>query len=83
MACSLQYELIPESLKNVVLVMHATNILVPPSDLDVRTERQRSLWAATQERIDRFLPGFLASVIPAGPSDALSRGSTDASAAPM
>ena len=44
--------------------MNAANVLVPPSTDDTRDERQRSLWAATQERIDRFLPGFLAEIIP-------------------
>lgn len=45
--------------------MNATNILVPASANDTRNERQKSLWAATQERIERFLPGFLAEVLPA------------------
>ncbi|KAH9951281.1 Sec7-domain-containing protein [Amylocystis lapponica] len=60
------YEAVPESLKNVVLVMNATGLLVPPSDPDeLRDSRQKELWAATQERIERFLPGFLADVVPA------------------
>jgi golgi-specific brefeldin A-resistance guanine nucleotide exchange factor 1 len=59
-----QYEAIPESLKNVVLVMNATQILVPPSSPDERTDRQKTMWTATQERMERFLPGFLADVIP-------------------
>jgi golgi-specific brefeldin A-resistance guanine nucleotide exchange factor 1 len=58
-----KYEAVPESLKNVVLVMNAAEILVPPSADDHRNERQRTLWSATQERMDRFLPGFLADVI--------------------
>ncbi|KAJ7074218.1 hypothetical protein C8F01DRAFT_1099675 [Mycena amicta] len=58
------YEAVPESLKNVVLVMHSANILVPPSADDQRDARQRTLWNATNERIERFLPGFIASVIP-------------------
>ncbi|KII88730.1 hypothetical protein PLICRDRAFT_41948 [Plicaturopsis crispa FD-325 SS-3] len=58
------YEAIPESLKNVVLVMNASDILVPPpSGDDQRSEQQKTLWSATQERIERFLPGFLADVI--------------------
>jgi len=48
----------------VVLVMNAADILVPPSQDDQRDERQRTLWTATQARLDRFLPGFLAEVIP-------------------
>ncbi|KAJ7684708.1 hypothetical protein DFH06DRAFT_1355274 [Mycena polygramma] len=58
------YEAVPESLKNVVLVMHAAQILVPPSADDKRDARQRTLWTATNERVERFLPGFIASVIP-------------------
>ena len=58
-----QYEAIPESLKNVILVMNAAQILVPPSAEDQRDARQRGLWTATQERLERFLPGFLAEVI--------------------
>lgn len=58
------YEAVPESLKNVVLVMHAAQILVPPSADDKRDERQRTLWNATNERVERFLPGFIGSVIP-------------------
>ncbi|CAK5279479.1 unnamed protein product [Mycena citricolor] len=59
------YEAVPESLKNVVLVLHAAQILVPPSADDQRDARQKTFWTASQERIERFLPGFLASVIPA------------------
>ncbi|KAJ4488408.1 hypothetical protein J3R30DRAFT_3435649 [Lentinula aciculospora] len=58
------YEAIPESLKNVLLVMNATQILVPPSSDDQRTERHRTLWSMTLERMERFLPGFLTEVIP-------------------
>ncbi|KAJ6488639.1 hypothetical protein C8R47DRAFT_978394 [Mycena vitilis] len=58
------YEAVPESLKNVVLVMHAAQILVPPSADEQRDARQRTLWTATNERVERFLPGFIASVIP-------------------
>ncbi|KAJ7168148.1 hypothetical protein C8R43DRAFT_983232 [Mycena crocata] len=61
------YEAVPESLKNVVLVMHAAEILVPPSADDNRDDRQRTLWTATNERVERFLPGFIASVIPQEP----------------
>ncbi|KAF8644147.1 hypothetical protein AX16_008674 [Volvariella volvacea WC 439] len=60
-------EAVPESLKNVLLVMNAANILVPPPTAegeDTRDERQRTLWTATHERMERFLPGFLAEVIP-------------------
>ncbi|KAI0807169.1 Sec7-domain-containing protein [Fomes fomentarius] len=62
------YEAVPESLKNVLLVMNATGLLVPPSSPeDDRNERQVALWAATHERIERYLPGFLDEIIPAPP----------------
>ncbi|KAG6854955.1 hypothetical protein C0991_009778 [Blastosporella zonata] len=61
------YEAIPESLKNVLLVMNAAGILVPPSEVDARDERQQTLWTATQERMERFVPGFLIEVIPQPP----------------
>ncbi|KZT03521.1 uncharacterized protein LAESUDRAFT_814616 [Laetiporus sulphureus 93-53] len=59
------HEAIPESLKNIILVMNATGLLVPPLEPDERNERQKSLWVATQERIERFLPGFLIEVLSA------------------
>ncbi|GJJ12038.1 hypothetical protein Clacol_006279 [Clathrus columnatus] len=58
------YEAIPESLKNVLLVLNASGILLPPSENDCREERQKVFWGRTQERIDRFIPGFLLEVIP-------------------
>ncbi|TFK67907.1 Sec7-domain-containing protein [Pluteus cervinus] len=58
------YEAIPESLKNVLLVMNAAGLLVPPgTEPDTRDERQRTLWSATHERMERFLPGFLGDII--------------------
>ncbi|KZT74208.1 Sec7-domain-containing protein [Daedalea quercina L-15889] len=58
------YEAIPESLKNVVLVMNATGLLVQPVHPDTRDELQKQLWDASFERIQRFLPGFLGEVLP-------------------
>ena len=61
---TLQYEAVSESLKNVVLVMNAAGILVPPpADEDNRDEQQRTMWTATQGRLERFMPGFLAEVV--------------------
>ncbi|EJD53363.1 Sec7-domain-containing protein [Auricularia subglabra TFB-10046 SS5] len=59
------FESVPETLKNVVLVLHASEILLPPpsSGEDTRDEVQAALWAATHERIERFLPGFLDDII--------------------
>ena len=45
--------------------MSATGSLVPPpANDDTRDDRQKALWAATHERIERFLPGFLDDVLP-------------------
>ncbi|KAG8217297.1 hypothetical protein J3R82DRAFT_5392 [Butyriboletus roseoflavus] len=60
------YEAVSESLKNVVLVMNAASILVPPPAAeDNRDERQRTMWTATHARLERFLPGFLTEVVSA------------------
>ncbi|WVR05849.1 hypothetical protein IAU60_002875 [Kwoniella sp. DSM 27419] len=56
-----------ESLKNVVLVMHSSNLLVPPPSVgqaDDRTPQQKKLWEHGAVRIERVLPGFLAEAIP-------------------
>ncbi|KAG6333981.1 hypothetical protein ID866_5104 [Astraeus odoratus] len=57
------YEAVSESLKNAILVMNAAGILVPPAVEDNRDEQQRTFWTATQARLERFLPGFLAEVV--------------------
>ncbi|CAA7267940.1 unnamed protein product [Cyclocybe aegerita] len=56
------YEAVPESLKNILLVMNAVGILVPPGS--GQDELQKTLWLNTHERMERFLPGFLTDVIP-------------------
>lgn len=44
--------------------MNAASILVPPPAAeDDRNEQQRTMWTATQARLERFLPGFLAEVV--------------------
>lgn len=45
-------EAVPESLKNILLVMSSSGYLVPPS---VNPEHEK-LWTETWKRIDRFLP---------------------------
>ncbi|ESZ95908.1 hypothetical protein SBOR_3721 [Sclerotinia borealis F-4128] len=45
-------EAVPESLKNVLLVMSSSGSLVPRS----QDETQEKLWTETWKRIDRFLP---------------------------
>lgn len=56
-----------ESLKNVVLVMHSSNLLIPPPSSgspDERTRDQKGLWEKSAQRIERVLPGFLREAIP-------------------
>jgi len=65
-------EAIPETLKNVILVMNAAGLLVPHSEPDLRTEKQQRLWATTEERLERFLPKFLGSVLGAAPKARIS-----------
>lgn len=63
-------EAIPESLKNIVLVMASAGYLVPPSasaaqgDGSGRTPLQRRLWEVTWARMERFLPGLLEGAFP-------------------
>ena len=57
----------PESLKNVILVMQSAGILVPPmvdERGDPRDEPNRLLWQITHEKVEQFMPGFMRSVIP-------------------
>ncbi|EHL00147.1 hypothetical protein M7I_3912 [Glarea lozoyensis 74030] len=45
-------EAVPESLKNILLVMSSSGYLVPPS----QDPEHEKLWVETWKRIDRFLP---------------------------
>jgi brefeldin A-resistance guanine nucleotide exchange factor 1 len=63
-----QSEAVHESLKNVILVMHAAGMLIPPlteEHGDSRDEGQ--LWHITHDKIEQFIPGFMESVIPLSP----------------
>ncbi|KAI9446656.1 Sec7-like domain is implicated in guanine nucleotide exchange function [Lactarius indigo] len=60
-------EAVPESLKNVILVMQSAGLLVPPTvdeRGDPRGEPNRLLWQITHDKIEQFMPGFMESVIP-------------------
>lgn len=57
-------EAVPESLKNVLLVMSSGQHLVPPSDKGEQTEQQKQLWTETWMRLDRFLPGLMPELFP-------------------
>lgn len=75
---AIQYEAVPESLKNVLLVMNTSGALRPPSTSQqqgddeaisrIDEEVQRRRWGATKERLESFLPGFLDEVIPIEPA---------------
>jgi brefeldin A-resistance guanine nucleotide exchange factor 1 len=65
----LQAEAIPESLKNVVLVMNANGLLVPPERTETRSESQQELWQVTHARIEQFLPGFMEELFPPPPPE--------------
>jgi len=51
---------VPESLKNILLVMADGGYLVPP---DHKAEDNK-IWEETWRRLDRFLPNLFAEVFP-------------------
>lgn len=55
----------PESLKNILLVMSAGGYLTPPnSDTQSQSEQQRKLWSETWTRLNRFLPDLMPELFP-------------------
>ncbi|MBW0475602.1 hypothetical protein O181_015317 [Austropuccinia psidii MF-1] len=59
------YEAVPENLKNVLLVMHASGYLIPPHENPSSQEIQ--LWNATFERIDPVLNTLKNDLFPTPP----------------
>lgn len=55
-----QEEAIPESLKNILLVMSDSGYLVPPEKNPEKVE----LWNETWKRLDRFLPNLFGELFP-------------------
>ena len=53
-------EAVPESLKNILLVMADGGFIQPPSDGSPPNE----LWDETYKRVDRFLPDLIAEIFP-------------------
>ncbi|KAI9724141.1 MAG: hypothetical protein M1812_000860 [Candelaria pacifica] len=53
-------EAVPESLKNILLVMSSSGYLVPPS----QGSDGGTLWVETWKRLDRFLPNLMPEVFP-------------------
>lgn len=64
---SLQEEAVPESLKNILLVMASGGYLVPPGS---DGEGQNEIWEQTWKRLDRFLPEMRNELFPAEPEPA-------------
>ncbi|KAJ5558509.1 hypothetical protein N7535_008723 [Penicillium sp. DV-2018c] len=58
-------EAIPESLKNILLVMADSGYLVPPSQDPSKEE----LWVETQKRLGRFLPDLFVEIFPEAPKE--------------
>ena len=50
----------PESLKNILLVMADGGYLTPPAD----HEKPSEIWEETWKRVDRFLPSLFQEVFP-------------------
>lgn len=50
----------PESLKNILLVMANGGLLVPPSE----NPKYAKLWEDTWRRLERFLPGMFSELFP-------------------
>ncbi|KAK4494195.1 hypothetical protein PRZ48_014493 [Zasmidium cellare] len=55
-------EAVPESLKNILLVMGSGGYLVREGE--ERSEVQGELWRETEGRLERFLPGLMGEVFP-------------------
>ena len=57
-------EAVPESLKNILLVMGNGGYLVPPTASEGQTDQQSELWKETWTRLERFLPGLMTELFP-------------------
>ena len=53
-------EAVPESLKNILLVMADGGFLIPPKP----GEKPSDLWTETCKKVDRFLPGLVPELFP-------------------
>jgi brefeldin A-resistance guanine nucleotide exchange factor 1 len=53
-------EAVPESLKNIILVMGGAGYLSRPSE-DPENEK---MWTETKKKLDRFLPNLFSDVFP-------------------
>jgi brefeldin A-resistance guanine nucleotide exchange factor 1 len=60
-------EAVPETLKNVLLVMASAEHLIPPpatADKEERTEQQQQIWTETWTRTEKFMPGLMPELFP-------------------
>ena len=54
-----------ESLKNVILVMHAAGLLLPPVEEEHGDlPNEGKLWHITHDKIEQFIPGFIEGIVP-------------------
>ncbi|KAF2143741.1 uncharacterized protein K452DRAFT_247114 [Aplosporella prunicola CBS 121167] len=53
-------EAVPESLKNILLVMSSSGYLAPPDE----KPEQEELWTETWKKLDRFLPSLFSELFP-------------------
>ncbi|KAL5341571.1 hypothetical protein BJX70DRAFT_40933 [Aspergillus crustosus] len=58
-------EAIPESIKNIILVMAGQGHLVPPS----QDPSKANVWTETKKRLDRFLPDLFKDIFPDKPKE--------------
>ncbi|KAL4872680.1 hypothetical protein BDV12DRAFT_161990 [Aspergillus spectabilis] len=58
-------EAIPESIKNIILVMADLGHLVPPS----QDPSKNNIWTETKKRLDRFLPDLFKEIFPDAPKE--------------
>lgn len=61
MLIDLQEEAIPESIKNILLVMADSGHLTPPPTSDPNKQK---IWTETKKRLDRFLPNLFSELFP-------------------
>ncbi|KAL7748792.1 GDP/GTP exchange factor for ARF [Sorochytrium milnesiophthora] len=58
---------VSESLKNVILVMCASNVLQPPAAAAEQASAGHTLWSATWEQVHRVLPDLQQELFPPAP----------------
>ena len=65
-----QLEAASESLESVIFAMQSAGILVPPTvdeRGESRDEPNQLLWQITHGMIEKFMPGFMGSIVPSPP----------------